>query len=81
MRTRARVSARAGEALSGTFASFVDGGLDLVDQRGEVGNALGDSGELRQFSSERSDLILCVSGGSQEDGDFEDVRRRQDGAS
>ena len=34
----------------GDFAALVDGGFDLSDYGGEVGDALGDAGELGQFA-------------------------------
>ena len=65
-------------SVVGDFAPFIDGGLDLSDQCGEIADALGDSCELLEFAAERGDLVLGVSGGAQEDGDFENVRRGQD---
>ena len=70
-----------GRGVIGDFAAFVDGGLDLADQRGEIGDPLGDAGELRQLAGERRDLVAGVSRGAQEDGDFEDLAGGQDRAS
>ena len=70
-----------GGGVVGDFAALVDGGFDLSDYGGEVGDALGDAGELGEFSGEGGDLVACVSGGAEEDGDFEDVAGGQDGAS
>ena len=78
MRTRSRASARWAGVVR-HFAALVDGGFNLADQRGKVGDALGDAGELRQLAGERRDLVARVSGCAQEDGDLENVVRWQDG--
>ena len=70
-----------GRGVVGDFAAFVDRGLDLADQRGEIGDPLGDAGQLRQLAGERGDLVAGVSRGAQEDGDLEDLTGGQDRAS
>ena len=68
-----------GRGVVGHLAAFVDGGLDLADQRREVGDPLGQTRELRQLPGERRDLVPGVARGAQEDRDLEDVGGGQDG--